>query len=247
MEHVSHIPLEGASNTRDLGWMIGARGSQAASRRVLRSANLDRLSPAGRRRFEDLGVAVVIDLRGRAEAAEAPAFAGATRVHLPIEPSVVAKLQAHQAAGTLDVAAACEVMEETYRRFVLDYAEVFAAVLHHVLEAKKRPVLFHCAAGKDRTGVAAALILAAAGVQSSLVMEDYLLSNQLYQPAATSTSDIPDHIRQVVLKVQPSYLDAAFAAMTDAWGGIDAYLAKALGVGARERAAMQDALTPTEG
>ena len=198
MEHVSHIPLEGASNTRDLGWLFGTASQPVASRRVLRSANLDRLSADGQRRFRDLRIAVIIDLRGKAEAAEAPDFVGTTRVHLPIEPNVLAELRALVAAGTLDVAAAHGIMESTYRMYITDHAKVFAEVLHHVLDARRRPVLFHCAAGKDRTGIAAALILAALDVQPSIIMEDYLLSNRLYRPLAPSTSEIPTDRKSVV-------------------------------------------------
>ncbi|HUN50249.1 MAG TPA: tyrosine-protein phosphatase [Candidatus Sulfotelmatobacter sp.] len=239
MQHESHIPLEGASNTRDLGWLFGAGGR----RRVFRSATLDNLTAAGRRRFLELNVAVIIDLRGRAEAAEAKEFSGVERIHLPIEPNVVGELRAHAVAGTLDVPAAQAVMANTYRRYITDYAPVFAEVLRHVLAARRRPVLFHCAAGKDRTGVAAALILAGLGVPQETIMQDYLLSNQLYRPLATSASEIPPDIRAAIIQVRPSYLEAAFAAIAEGWGSAEAYLATALGIGARERAALHDALT----
>lgn len=238
MTHVSQIPLDGASNVRDLGWPIRAAGFAARPHRVLRSANLDRLSDEGRRGFVELGIGVVIDLRGKAEAVAAPEFAGTTRVHLPIEPTVVAELRAHLAAGTLTVDAAVAVMEDTYRRYIVDHVEVFSGIFRHVLRAKQRPVLFHCAAGKDRTGVAAALILTALGVSPTIVMEDYLLSNRLFRPTP-GTTDFPDDIREAIIKVRPSYLDAAFAAMTERWGGPDEYLENALGIGARERDAIR--------
>jgi protein-tyrosine phosphatase len=108
-----------------------------------------------------------------------------------------------------------------------------------VLDAKRRPVLFHCAAGKDRTGVAAALILTALGVRPSIIMDDYLLSNRLFRPIAGHTTDLPDDIRETIIKVRPSYLEAAFAAMTERWGGPQAYLEQALGLGAGEREAIR--------
>jgi protein-tyrosine phosphatase len=239
MTHASQIPLDGASNVRDLGWPAGADGIAARPRRVLRSANLDRLSDAGRRDFTELGIGVVIDLRGKAEAAAAPDFAGTTRVHLPIEPTVVAELKALLAAGSLTVDAAVGVMEDTYRRYIVDHVAVFAGIFQHVLDAKRRPVLFHCAAGKDRTGVAAALILTALGVRPSIIMDDYLLSNRLFRPIAGHTTDLPDDIRETIIKVRPSYLEAAFAAMTERWGGPQAYLEQALGLGAGEREAIR--------
>jgi protein-tyrosine phosphatase len=242
MDHGGHIVLDGASNIRDLTSLLATRSP--GTRRVLRSANLDRLSPEGRRRFGELGIGVVIDLRGKAEAAAAPDLEGTTRVHLPIEPNVVASLVAQQAAGTLSAASAMLVMERTYRHYIVDHVAVFAALLNHVSAAKRRSVLFHCAAGKDRTGIAAALLLTALGVPRAAIVADYLLSNRFYRPTGARDADIlPDDVREAIVKVQPSYLDAAFAAMTEGWGGPDGYLEKALRIGARERTALREALT----
>src|SRR6266705_7079112 len=82
MDDGGHIVLDGASNVRYVTWVLGARAPATGC--VLRSANLDQLSAAGRRRFGELRVAIVIDLRGKAEAAAAPQLDGATRIHLPI-------------------------------------------------------------------------------------------------------------------------------------------------------------------
>jgi protein-tyrosine phosphatase len=241
MDQEGHILLEGANNVRDCLRPLGTR--QPVRGRVLRSGNLDGLSPEGRRRFGELGIAVVIDLRGKAEAAEAPELEGTTRFHLPIEPTVVAELTAQRAAGALSPASAMQVMERTYRDYVVDSNAVFAGLMQHVLAAHRRPVLFHCAAGKDRTGVAAALVLTALDVPRAAIMADYLLSNQYFRPTGVRSADgLPDDVREAIIKVRPAYLDAAFAAMTEGWGGPDAYLAKALGVGASERAALRQAL-----
>jgi protein-tyrosine phosphatase len=241
VEQAGQIVLDGASNVRDLGWAVGTHPRRAA--RVLRSANLDGLSPEGRRRFGELGISVVIDLRGKAEAADAPELEGATRVHLPIEPTVAAELVAQRAAGRLSVASAMRVMERTYRDYVVDHVAVFAALLHHVLSASHKSVLFHCAAGKDRTGVAAALVLTALGAPPATIMQDYLLSNRFYRPTEPRADDIlPGEIRQAIVKVRPSYLESAFAAMTEGWGGADGYLENALGIGPRERAALRAAI-----
>jgi protein-tyrosine phosphatase len=237
MQHESHIVLDGTSNVRDLGWPVSGPGR----RRVVRSAHLDQLSPNGRRAFAELGIAVVIDLRGKAEAAAAPMLDGTRRVHLPIEPTVVAELLDQRARGTLNVDSAVAVMQGAYRRFVLDHAAVFAELLHNVLAARQRPVLFHCAAGKDRTGVAAALLLTALGVPPDVIMEDYLLSNRLYR-AHAATTELPEAVREAIIKVHPSYLGSAFAAMAEGWGGADQYLDQALGIGAREREALREAM-----
>ena len=244
MDDGGHIALDGASNVRDLAWPLGMRPPKTG--RVLRSANLDRLSAEGRIRFGELGIAVVIDLRGKAEAAEAPDLEGTIRVHLPIEPKMVASLVAQRVAGTLSAASATRAMEGNYRRQIVDHAAVFAALLHHLLEANRRSVLFHCTAGKDRTGIAAALVLTALDVPRAAIMEDYLLSNRFFRPRGSHDLDLlPDDVREAIIQVRPSYLEAAFAAMTEGWGGADGYFEKALGFGPRERAALRQALTQT--
>jgi protein-tyrosine phosphatase len=241
MEHVNHIVLDGTTNVRDLSWPFTA-ARQPGTRRIFRSACLDRLSPHGRRAFCELRVGLVIDLRGKQEAAAAPQLEGAIRIHLPIEPTVVAQLLQLQAAGTLSASAAVGVMEDTYRDYIANHTEIFTEVFQHMVKAKHQPVLFHCAAGKDRTGVAAALILMALGVAPSIIMRDYLLSNHFYRSPNPGATDIPDDVREAILKVRPSYLEAAFAAMMEGWGGPDQYLEKALGVGAREREAIREAM-----
>ena len=242
MEHVSHIILDGTTNVRDLSWPLGT-AQRTGTRRIFRSACLDRLSPHGRRAFCELRVGLVIDLRGKEEAAAAPQLEGSVRVHLPIEPTVVAQLLRHRVAGTLNAAAAVAVMEDTYRDYIVNHTEIFTGVFHHIIKSKHQPVLFHCAAGKDRTGVAAALILTALGVAPSVIMEDYLLSNQFYRSPNLGTVDIPGDVREAILKVRPSYLEAAFAAMIEGWGDPGQYLEKALGIGTRERQAIREAMT----
>jgi protein-tyrosine phosphatase len=232
--------LDGASNVRYVTWVFGARAPATGC--VLRSANLDQLSATGRLRFGELRVAIVVDLRGKAEAAAAPQLDGATRIHLPIEPNVVADLGAERAAGTLSAASAMRVMERTYRQYIVGHAAVFAELFHHVAAANHRPVLFHCAAGKDRTGVAAALVLTALDVPPAPIMEDYLLSNRYYRPTGARAADFPDDVRDAITRVRPSYLEAAFAAMTEGWGSPGDYLEKALGIGPRERAALRKAI-----
>jgi len=242
MEHLSHIILDGTTNVPDLSWPL-ATAQRPGTGRIFRSACLDRLSPSGLRAFCELRVGLVIDLRGKEEAAAAPQLEGTVRVHLPIEPTVVAQLRKHRAAGTLSAAAAVGVMEATYQDYIVNHTEIFTGIFYHIIKAKHQPVLFHCAAGKDRTGVAAALILTALGVAPSVIMEDYLLSNQLYRSPNPGTIDIPDDVREAILKVRPSYLEAAFAAMSAGWGDPARYLEKALGVGTREREAIREAMT----
>lgn len=234
------IAVDGASNFRDLAWLFDAPGPGRG--RIFRSAHLDRLSEDGLRTFAGLGIGLVIDLRGKAEAAAARSFAGTARVHLPIEPTVAGELLRRRISGTLTAATAAAIMEDTYRQFITGHAAVFARMLELIAGQPWRPVVFHCAAGKDRTGVAAALILTALEVDPAAIMTDYLLSNRFYRPPRLSGLDLESGVREAIFGVRTSYLEAAFAAMREGWGGPDQYLERALGVGPRQRRALREAI-----
>ena len=131
----------------------------------------------------------------------------AARHHaLGIEPTVVQRMQDLAAAGQrLSAAVAADLMKELYRGLVNDQAHRFAELFEHLLQAEG-PLVFHCTAGKDRTGFAAALILHALGVPRAVVMQDYLLTNALYQPPPLPRSDTPAEALAVLWRVQAGFL-----------------------------------------
>ena len=120
-------------------------------------------------------------------------------------------------------------MQETYRAFVNDNAAAFAALFEHLL-ASDAPLVFHCTAGKDRTGFAAALILLALGVPRPVVMQDYLLTNELLRMDSAPAYGIAPEIMQVLWRVQTEFLDAALHAVDADHGGLEAYLRRELGL-----------------
>ena len=110
------------------------------------------------------------------------------------------------------------------------------------------PALFHCTAGKDRTGFAAALVLLALGVPRETVLEDYLLTNRYRErfdrrvlrwvPLASLFRTRAEDMRPL-LEARPEYLEAAFQVMEEEYGGVDGYLERGLGVDARLRAQLE--------
>ncbi|MGE0424656.1 MAG: tyrosine-protein phosphatase [Reyranellaceae bacterium] len=237
------IPIEGTSNVRCVGAYLTPDGRRVRRGLVYRSANLDALSAEGRARFDRLGLGTIVDFRGVNEAAAAPEFAPGVRVHAPIEPTVADELRRRRETRPLDPDVAREVMEQTYRWYALEQHGAFAKVFHRLLEEGDKPLLFHCAAGKDRTGVAAALLLSLLGVPRDVVVEDYMLSNAHYVPKALTISEFPDEVRAAIVKVQPSFLNAALDTIEGRWGGVDRYLEDTMNIGPRERMALAASLT----
>ncbi len=225
------LPLQGASNFRDLGGYPGHGGRPVRWRRLFRSAHLADLSHADRDLLQQLGIRRAFDFRGVDErAAVTYELPGLAQHSLAIEPSVVQRMQDMLAAGErLDAAAATRLMHELYRTLVNDQAHRFAELFERLLQ-EDTPAVFHCTAGKDRTGFAAALILLALGVPRDVVMQDYLLSNGLYRRPELPSTQTPRDALAVLWRVEEGFLQAALDAVDNDHGGIERYLEQRLGL-----------------
>ena len=221
--------LQGASNFRDLGGYPGHGGRPLRWRRLFRSDHLGDLTAADQARLATLGIDRAIDFRGQAERAARPyRLPGAAQHSLAIEPTVLQRMQDMLAAGReLTAPLTVALMQDLYRSLVNDEAHRFAELFEHLLQADA-PVLFHCTAGKDRTGFAAALILLALGVPRPRVLQDYLLTNQLYQHPPLPHSDAPAEVLAVLWRVQQEFLQAALQAVEADHGGVERYLSRRL-------------------
>ena len=225
--------LASVPNFRDLGGLAAADGRLIAPGRLFRSSHFAALSAPDEAQLAALGLRTIVDLRGVNERAVAPGRAlrpGVEELHLPIEPRALGALRELRAAGTIDAGAVHELMHAAYRRFAAERTPVFAALLARLQDAACYPLVFHCTAGKDRTGFAAVLVLLALGVSREEIISDFMLSNELWK-AREATQDWT-----VLSRVRTDYLQTAFDAMTAGWGSADAYLSGALGVDAAARA-----------
>ena len=229
------IALQGASNFRDVGGYLTTSGQRVRRGQVFRSDHLAGLSDADVARLRALGVRHSLDFRGVAEFTTTPYdIPGVQRVALTIEPTVIARMQALVAQGIVPTTEeTVELMRETYRDFVNRNAGTYGRFLKHLLE-QPTPQVFHCTAGKDRTGFAAALLLSALGVDQATIEHDYLLTNQLYRRDPQLEGKGHPHVMQVLWQVQPAFLHAAFEAVDAQHGGMQNYLHGAIGLSPQE-------------
>ncbi len=221
------------SNFRDLA--ADVRSVAIRPHVLFRSDHLGALDASDARQIQSLGVRRVLDFRGMDERAAAMCALPQVQVHsLAIEPTIVQVLAELVEAGhRLGEAEVVSHMQDTYRGFVRGSSHRFAEFFRLLLESDD-PTVFHCTAGKDRTGFAAALVLHALGATREEVMHDYLLTNQRLKPPAYVWRGLDPHVARVLWGVQPEFLQASLDAIGEDYGGLDAYLREGLGLGLAE-------------
>lgn len=237
------VALDGASNFRDLGGLATSHGSPVLRAKVYRSDHLARLSAADHQRLHALRVTRSVDLRGHLEREVTPChLPGVEQEHLAIEPTVLVRLRELRARGQHpDRMEAVDIMRDTYRAFVRQQGPVFGRLLTRI-GAHDEAMVFHCTAGKDRTGMAAALLLELLGVHRDDVMDDYLLTNQLYKRDQRLVEEAPAEVLDVLWRVQADFLHAAWRCMDDEFGGLQNYLCGPGGMSSAEVQCLHDKL-----
>jgi protein-tyrosine phosphatase len=225
--------IAGASNFRELP--LVKPGS------LYRSDHLGALNADDARQIRTLGIRRVLDFRGVDERTSAACVLPDVEVHsLAIEPTIVQVLTDLMAAGReLTSAEVVEHMQDTYRGFVRKNTHRFAEFFAHLLESNQ-PTVFHCTAGKDRTGFAAALVLHALGASRDDVMLDYLLTNERLKPVSLAAGWLPAPVAAVLHRVQPEFLQASYEAVEQDYGGLEGYFREGLGLGEAERERLRE-------
>jgi protein-tyrosine phosphatase len=169
------IAFEGCFNFRDLGGYVGDDGRQVQWNRLFRADGIQRLTDADLQRFAELGIVTVIDLRTPTEVEARGRFEGGPLGvryhHLPLV-DVVDDMTAFDDA----TAAAPSFVADRYQDMLRDGVDRVAAALTVLAEPGALPAVFHCAAGKDRTGILAGIVLRLLGVAIDDVVADYALS-----------------------------------------------------------------------
>jgi len=234
------VPLQNASNLRDLGGWAAHDGRKVRIGLIFRAPALANLSASDVQAVAGLGLRTVCDLRGTGEAAANPVdLPGASRVPLPIEPSVGASLKdilrTGQASGHMSPDDMMGLLADAYRAYALQSFHQYRSIFEALLQ-EQTPLLLHCSAGKDRTGFGSALILSALGVAWPDVMADYLATNTEWKREIASRFDLPEAVKSVLLGAHAPLLTAAFEAIGVEYGSLDAYLHRAMGLDGAARA-----------
>lgn len=243
--------FDALDNFRDYGDYATTAGRRVRPGRLFRSAHHAGVSPADLDRLAAIDFATVVDLRRPVERRRQPSrrpdgFTGVV-IESDLDEAGEAPHITFLKTADLTPDSGRRFMTETYRQlpFAPAHLDLFARYFRALADSE-RPVLIHCAAGKDRTGMLAALTHHLLGVSDDDLMADYLLTNTAVDLEARApgiaeqlkafTGRTASHDAVVAfMGVEADYLHAAIAAMKERYGSVDAYLAQALGVDASLR------------
>lgn len=248
------LPLEGGHNFRDLGGYATADGKRVKWGKVFRSGTMSGLTLADYGYLSNLGIKVVCDFRATDERKAEPnkwqqvqKVAYWTRDY-DMGFGELGKLFSTGGTPTPDAVRA--IMTEGYRKTPYEQADGYREMFRR-LAAGEIPLAFNCSAGKDRTGVAAALILSALGVPRETIVADYALSDKVVDfRRATTRGDasnnphaflakLPPDVVAPLMKSDADYIRAMFAEVERRHGSVERYLTDVLGLNARDLQAIR--------
>lgn len=211
------IELAGLLNFRDVGGYPVAGGGSVRWRTLFRSDALHRLDSAGVAAVTGLGLRTVVDLRTQLEADYAPSPVCGRTTHIPVL--------------TGDFQGVPLELDGLYRYFVDECGGQIGAAIAELCGDGALPALVHCSAGKDRTGVVIALILAALGVPDELIAADYALSGLYLDPDQTpaigqlsASTGLDEELTRALLSSPPELILGILDRVRAVAGSVDGYL-----------------------
>jgi protein-tyrosine phosphatase len=221
--------LEGAFNIRELGGLVIHAGQHTTTGQFLRADSLHALSPASQAKLLEYGLKTVIDLRTSQEILQEPnPFAnheGVRYVHI----SLFEEIMKNQNTSTM-------LSLESIYIAALDHCQAAIREVLEILATSQSVTLFHCTAGKDRTGIISALLLANAGVRNETITQDYSLTEEYAKPllerllneAVKAGTDKDFYSRLLTSKA--STMQATLWYLEARFGSVEGYLKDGLGL-----------------
>ncbi len=249
MDHLPHkLDFEGSHNFRDMGGYPLTDGRKVKRGLLYRSDHLGRLTDVDQQLLEEIGIRTVVDLRRAEERADAPDRVdnpAVNQVWLPVEAegADVISIRRAMERGEVSAEGASDFLREANRHFVGVFAPVFRNFLHMLLDESVYPLVFHCSAGKDRAGFAAAMSLYALGADDDTVMHDYLATNHctanyvdgIIDGLSDSEFNVEPQAVRNLMQVVPEYLTQGLDIIYKERGGMAAYLQDSLDFGREQR------------
>lgn len=246
----NNIEIKKVNNFRFLGGIQNSQSKKLKDSLIYRSGNLHHLNTKAFDDFEKLKIKKVIDLRTKQEIKK-------EMDHLPINVSYenypafedkddeMADAKKLALKGKISKEDADKRMLKFYTDYVTENPEVVQQIIKEVLDSDQ-PVLYHCTAGKDRTGMITALILKILKYDDDAIFQEYLLSNDLRENLINKRLNLANTFHFVYPKldigvvektswIERRYLQAAFDEINNKYGSMDNYIHQALEISEEKR------------
>lgn len=254
MPKIRRLKFRGAKNLRDLGGYRTVDGKTVRWGILYRSDGLYKLTKRDLKRLSALALDSVIDFRAAHEKERRPDRLPAgiyiRLVEIPILDSTtkVWHESSRDVAKNFTSSDSSTYLRATNHELATKFTPEIAQFLGTLASTKGRPVLFHCAAGKDRTGFAAAVLLRILGVPQDVVMEDYLLTNQYFLASHRWNLVLMRLLKggrfmtmvRTFMEANPAYLNAAFETIDEQYGSFENYVRDGLGLSKKEIEHLKD-------
>ncbi|AZA51832.1 tyrosine-protein phosphatase [Chryseobacterium sp. G0201] len=244
------IKIKKVNNFRTVGNIKNSEGKTLKEGKFYRSGNLYQLKNSSFNELEKLGIKEIIDLRNAKEIGDKPD-------HLPENMSYkkysafedqgdqLSQAKKLVLKGKVNASDADKRMLDFYREYVTENPEIIKKIITEILESD-RPILYHCTAGKDRTGIITALILSVLKFDKETIYNDYLLSNNYRKNLVQKRLNLANNLHFIYPKmdlkvleklswIESDYLDAAFDEINKKYGSIDIYIQQVLGISENKR------------
>ena len=234
------LPMDGAHNTRELGGYKTTDGKSVKWGMLYRSDKLSDISDTDQAYLQDLGIKKIIDFRSKEEKEEDPDIIpkGIDYIEMPIsvDGAMRSKIEAVLKGETnKDVKS---FLIDANKEFVSNYNDVYEDFLRNLID-DDGPTLFHCTAGKDRAGFAAAITLIALGVSKEDVINDYMKTNQftkerieeiIGQIELMTLYQTDAEILRPLLGVEREYIETAFQTAEEKYGSLENFIRDGLNI-----------------
>jgi len=237
-------------NFREVANIKNIDGRTLKSGKFYRSGHLHQLKKKSFDELEKLGIKEIIDLRNSKEIAQKPDNLPSGIIYKNYSAFEDEGDQLDQAKklvlkGKVNGADADKRMLDFYKDYVVENPEIIKKIITDILESDQ-PVLYHCTAGKDRTGITTALILTILKFDKKTIDNDYLLSNNYRKKLIDKRLNLANNLHFLYPKmdvkvleklswVETDYLEAAFNEINKKYGSIDIYIQQVLGISENKR------------
>ena len=228
-----HINLTGASNFRDLGGYETEDGMTLKHGLIYRSDNLSHLTNIDLKKINEIGIKTVCDLRSDNELEEFPSPFSRDSIpalkHIPIKTLGTKDLRELSIKDGVTGKEMAQEMQHHYVLYVHQHKEKYRDFIN-LIAFGEIPIVFHCFAGKDRTGFGALLVLGLLGVKKEIIIEDYLLTNKFFKgPIVTEEwRDTASEKLKPLFEARVDYINAAFKEIYSTHETIEDFVIKKL-------------------